>query len=133
MTGDPAAGVLRAEAVRVLTAAAHRSRADGTPGDFADFSGVLAATAANLGGVEPLLAGRPGSWEAALVRSLVAGTLGDDPGRLWRTRTEPLVVPLNVAETLEGLDLHPGLLTVDEALEACDDGTTVMSRVDAVH
>ncbi len=55
------------------------------------------------------------------MRSLVAGTLGDDPGRLWRARTEPLVVPLNVAETLEGLDLHPGLLTVDEALEACDD------------
>jgi hypothetical protein len=121
MTGDSAAGDLRAEAVRVLTAAAHRLRADGTPCDFADFlAGVLAATSANLGGVEQLLAGRPGSWEAALVRSLVAGTIGDDPGTLWRARTEPLIVPLNVAEMLEGLDLHPGLLTVEEALEACD-------------
>ena len=80
MTGQPAAGVLSAGSVRVFTAAAHRSRAVGTPGDFADFLAVLAATAANLGGVEPLLAGRPGRWEAALVRSLVAGTLGDDPG-----------------------------------------------------
>ena len=66
MSGDPDAGNLGAEAVRVLTAAAHRLRADGTPCDFADFlAGVLGATAANLGGIEQLLAGRPGSWEAA--------------------------------------------------------------------
>ena len=121
MTGDPLADDLRAEAVRVLTAAAHRLGVDGTPCDFADFlAGVLGATTANLGGVGQLLAGRPGSWEAALVRSLVAGTLGGDPGRLWRARIEPLVVPLNVAEMLEHLDLHPGLLTVDETVEACD-------------
>ena len=80
MPGDPAAGVLSARAVRALTAAARRSSADGTPGDFPDFwANVRAATATNVGGVAQQLAGRTGSWEAALVRSLVAGTLGDDP------------------------------------------------------
>lgn len=33
-----------------------------------------------------------------------------------RARTQPIVVTLNVAETLEDLDLHPGLLTVAEAM-----------------
>jgi hypothetical protein len=47
-----------------------------------DFSGwlaqVLAAAAAQLGSSDALIAGRPGSWEAALVDQLVKGTVGHD-------------------------------------------------------
>lgn len=115
-------GDLNAEAIRVLTAAARRTCVDGSPRDFAEFlANVVAATAANVGGAERLLAGRSGSWEASLVRSLVDGTVGDDPNDLLRLRTEPVVVTLNVAEILEGLDLHTGLLTVDEAIYACEE------------
>lgn len=53
---------LRTEAVRVLTRAANRSTSRTNTIDFADFlAQVLAATAANAGGPECLLAGRPGS------------------------------------------------------------------------
>ncbi len=120
MTAGPS-GDLNAEVIRVLTAAARRTCVDGSPRDFAEFlADVVAATAANVGGPERLLAGRPGSWEASLVRSLVEGTLGEDLSDLLRVRTEPIVVRLNVAEILEGLDLHSGLLTVDEAVDACE-------------
>ncbi len=50
------------DAVTVLTAAAR------TGSDFAEFlTHAVAGTAANLGGIEELLAGRPGSWEAHYV------------------------------------------------------------------
>lgn len=45
-----------------------------------DFAGwltpVLARVAARAGGTEALLAGRPGSWEAAFLRDLLTATLG---------------------------------------------------------
>ena len=47
-----------------------------------DFSGwlaqVLAIAAAQLGSGAALTAGRPGSWEAALVDQLIRGTVGPD-------------------------------------------------------
>ncbi|MGH2857539.1 MAG: hypothetical protein ACRDMJ_08635 [Solirubrobacteraceae bacterium] len=47
-----------------------------------DFGGwladVLATVAAGLGSTDALTAGRPGSWEADLVRQLVKGTVGWD-------------------------------------------------------
>ena len=47
-----------------------------------DFSGwladCLARTAARVGSSGAVTAGRPGSWEAALVRELLAGTVGAD-------------------------------------------------------
>jgi hypothetical protein len=47
-----------------------------------DFGGwlaaVLSSVAAELGSSEALTAGRPGSWEANLVRQLVKGTVGWD-------------------------------------------------------
>lgn len=122
MTATQGGGDVWVEAVRLFSAAARRTHGNGSPWDFAEFvAEVLAATAANLGGPEQLLAGRPGSWEASLVRSLVVGTMGEEPADLLRRRTEPLVVTLNVAEMLEGLDLHPGLLTVAEAMNACEE------------
>lgn len=110
------------DAVRILTAAARRTRDNGSPCDFADFlSGALASAAANVGGVEQLLTGRSGSREASHVRSLLTGTVGFHPDDLASARTEPIVVTLNIAEMLEHLDLHPGLLTLAEALAACDE------------
>jgi hypothetical protein len=47
--------------------------------DFAGWlAGVLAQVAARKGSSEALTAGRPGSWEAALVDQLVKGTVGHD-------------------------------------------------------
>ena len=47
--------------------------------DFADWlAGVLARVAARKGSSDALTAGRPGSWEAALVDQLVKGTVGHD-------------------------------------------------------
>ncbi|TYB69699.1 hypothetical protein FXF51_05930 [Nonomuraea sp. PA05] len=48
-----------------------------------DFPGWLAATLATVAASQPhgsydLTAGRPGSWEADLVRRLLAGTVGED-------------------------------------------------------
>lgn len=104
-----------AEAVRVLTEAAQLPRPrlrrtdvgtwvedpDGEheQTDFADFiAGAITATAANMGGCEALLAGRSGSWEADLVRQLVAGTAGYDDEHLWGYRTTPLAMTLYVEE-----------------------------------
>lgn len=108
--------------VQVLTTAARRPRADGTQHDFADFiAQVLASTAAKLGGPEQLLAGRSGSWEACLVESLLQGTMSDDPALWLHFRTEPIVVPHNVAELIDNPCEHPGLLHLDDALAACDE------------
>jgi hypothetical protein len=50
--------------------------------DQHDFGGwlaaVLASVSADLGSTDALTAGRPGSWEAALVQQLVKGTVGYD-------------------------------------------------------
>lgn len=94
-----------ADAIEALTTLARRRRTIGAgtpdehtePDDFADLAAhVLTAVAANVGGIEELLAGRPGSWEADLVRQLVQGTAGTEPADLMRYRTEPLHVTLDV-------------------------------------
>ena len=41
-------------------------------------AGVLSSAAAEMGSSDSLTAGRPGSWEADLVRQLVKGTVGWD-------------------------------------------------------
>lgn len=94
-----------AEAITALTTLARgrRTVGAGTPGEHtepADFAEVaclvLTAVAANVGGVDELLAGRSGSWEADLVRQIVQGTAGSDPVDLMRHRTEPLHLTLDV-------------------------------------
>ena len=73
MTLDPAV-----DAARTFSDLARQTRSRGgvqEPEDFAAAAAsVLAAVAANVGGVETLLAGRPGSWESDLIRQLVDGT-----------------------------------------------------------
>jgi hypothetical protein len=114
-----------ADAIRVLTEAARLTRpvlqrdetaaqAPGQslwvdsggrePADWAEFvSHALAGAAANMGGIEAILAGRPGSWEAESVRNLLASTVGHDEQYLLEHRTEPLVIELNVDELLVDL------------------------------
>lgn len=106
------------DAIRALTRAARESTSSADGLDFADFlAHVLASTAANVGGPDRLLARRPGSWEASHLEALLRGTVGDEPDSWWTYRTEPLIVPLNVAELIEGSDLHPGLLGLDDAID----------------
>ena len=123
-TSDPEA-TLRAQAVEILTRAVRCTRTlhDGTvePADFADFlASVLAAVAANVGYVERLTRGRPGSWEAALVDQLVLGTVGYEPDTLLAYRTEPVRIPLNVAQLVEelGFTVDPPVVTFEQAVEA---------------
>lgn len=47
--------------------------------DIAEWlAAALAQAAARLGSTEALLANRPGSWEAAHLRALLGGTVGED-------------------------------------------------------
>jgi hypothetical protein len=108
-----------ADAIRVLTEAARlrrpvlRQSAGGQwephptetePADWAEFVTLAVAGAvANVGSVDRALEGRPGSWEADAVRSLLLSTVGDDPAELVRHRTEPVRVVLRPAEILADL------------------------------
>jgi hypothetical protein len=78
LTGiPPGAGSYTAAAVSAVTTAVGKEH------DFAGWLGaVLCAAAARLGSSDALIAGRPGSWEAGLVRHLVCGTAGWDDEHL---------------------------------------------------
>lgn len=78
------------------------------------FAKSLAAAATNVGGPELLRAGRPRSSESADPHDLLPGVTGDDPKCWWSWLTEP-AVHLNVAESVEDSDLHPGRAELDEA------------------
>jgi len=109
-------------ATAALTAAAKLTHPTYGQVDFADFlADALAAVTANLGGVEELLAGRSGSWEADLVDQLVGGTLGYDPddAELIRRRTEPVTVRLNVASLVDE-QAAPGNGPYIDAMDALD-------------
>lgn len=90
-------------AVDALTAAARATVLTGggeeRRRDFGEIAlQVLAGVAANLGGVENLLAGRPGSWEADIIRDAVNAIAPDD--LLPHYRTEPLRITLSVDQIL---------------------------------
>jgi hypothetical protein len=110
-------------AIDVLTEAARQTRSYGAgtdhvhheQADFAEFVTLaLAGAAANVGGIEALLAGRPGSWEADGVRSLLTSTVGWDEEHLIEHRTEPLTVVVNVDDLLNDL----GYYQLDDDAEA---------------
>lgn len=112
------------QAVEILTQAVRldrpRSAGGVEPGDFAEFvASVLAAVAANVGSVERLTTGRPGSWEADLIHQLAYGTVGDDPDTLVTHRTEPVRVPLNVAQLVEdhGPRAQPPVTSLWDAID----------------
>ncbi|MGJ7442917.1 hypothetical protein [Aquipuribacter sp. MA13-6] len=93
-----------ADAIDILTEAARLQPPDGHPIDWAQFvTQALAGAAANVGGVQAVLAGRPGSWEADGVRNLITSTVGHDDQELLSHRTEPLRVDVFVSEILNDL------------------------------
>lgn len=59
---------------------------------------VITTVAANLGGLDALLAGRPGSWEADSIRTIVESTVPEDELLTWRT--EPVQLYLNPVDAL---------------------------------
>jgi hypothetical protein len=70
------------------------------PIDWAEFVTLaLAGAAANAGGIETILSGRPGSWEAERVRQTLQSTVIDERD-LMRHRTEPITVDLWVEAVL---------------------------------
>ena len=100
---------LLSDAIKAFTAAARLSATlrapDGSvntkPCDWAEFvTLVLAGVTANIGSLEAILAGRPGSWEADGVRNLLTGTVGYDEQQLIEHRTEPVVVNINVDDIM---------------------------------
>lgn len=104
-------GVL-AEAITILTEAARLTRRAGQGAgpeqreaiDFAEFVTLAVAGAtANIGSIEEVLAGRPGSWEAESVRSMLISTVGEDETYLMQHRTEPLTIVVNVDDLLNDL------------------------------
>ena len=123
------------QAVAALTSAARMTRTVAgqiEPADFSDFlASALAAVAANLGSVEAVTAGRPGSWESSLVAQLLGGTLGYDPAMsdLLAHRTEPIRVPLNVAQLVEDSGAIPTVYEAEDAL--AEDATD--EALDALH
>lgn len=121
LTPEPASRAdFIAQAIAALTAAAQTTRIIGQgtpnehsePADFAEIAcHVLTSVAANVGSVETLLAGRPGSWEADYVRQIVQSTAGDEPDELLRWRT----VPVRLAVDVEGAFDDFGLYELYEA------------------
>ncbi|CQD25150.1 helix-turn-helix domain-containing protein [Mycolicibacterium conceptionense] len=124
-SGSPAAArpyqVVLDDAVRVLTEAAKLTNqpvrqepggswepdldADGIPIDWAAFvTTALAGAAANIGGIDAILAGRPGSWEAGVVRDALNAAVGHDEWDLWRHRTEPVDVVVHPERILSDVD-----------------------------
>lgn len=127
------------QAIEVLTAAAQQTRVRGggtaaaaaEPVDFADLAAqVLTAVAANVGGVDMLLAGRSGSWEADLVRRLVEGTAGYEGDDLLSWRTQPVRLAFDAEDVFFDFgisDLYEQ--ERDQAIERADaDGLTDAQR-----
>lgn len=108
------------DAVRVLTEAARLTNqpvrqkpdgswepdldADGIPIDWAAFvTTALTGAAANIGGTDAILAGRPGSWEAGVIRDALNAAVGHDEWDLWRHRTEPVNVVVHPERILSDM------------------------------
>ena len=115
------------DAITALTAAARRTVTerlpDGTAAnrncDWAEFVTLaLAGAAANIGSIETVLAGRPGSWEADAVRNLLTATVGHDEQQLLQHRTDPVVVSINVNDLMVDLG----------AWQAYDDACDALQR-----
>ncbi len=110
------------EVVNALTQVARRRDHRGEPCDFADFlaecSGGHCCQRRRTRGASR----RPTRIVGGVVRgvSLLQGTMGDEPGEWQRFRTEPIVVPLNIAELIESGDHHPGLAGLDDVIEAIE-------------
>lgn len=117
-----------AQAIAALTAAARTPRiiGQGTPNEHsepADFGEiachVITSVAANVGGVDALLAGRPGSWEADYVRQIVQSTAPEDELLSWRT--VPVRLALDVEGTFDDFGLYELYTEAADELERRED------------
>ncbi len=131
---------LWSQAVDVLTRSARLTRTVGdgrvVADDFAGFlAGVVSAVAANLGDVELVTAGRPGSLEADLVDQLVRVRVGWNPADLVAFRTEPVIVPLNVAALVEEAEGLVSFFDAEKALpvSADRDMTAQLAELEQLH
>jgi hypothetical protein len=98
------------------------------PIDWAAFvTEALAGAAANAGGIDTILAGRPGSWEASVVGDALCAKVGRDEWDLWRHRTEPVTVVLNPERILFDNDASNHLLTLNRL------GVSIMNPVPAFY
>jgi hypothetical protein len=70
-------------------------------------AGVLARAAAARGSSYALIAGRPGSWEAALVNQLVCGTVGWDDEHLFSLDDPEIMGPADQRTAQRGTDQTP--------------------------
>ena len=87
--------------------------------DWAEFVTLaLAGAAANLGGIDAVLAGRSGSWEAEGVRQLLYSTVGAEEAQLWGHRTDPIEITLYVDELL--VDRADAPMAYDDAQREID-------------
>ncbi|ADB31273.1 hypothetical protein Kfla_2194 [Kribbella flavida DSM 17836] len=94
-------------AATAVTRAIRAINAGQRPGDGAEFiTHLLATVAANLGSSQAVIAGRPGSWEAAGVRSLLASTVGEDDDYLMSYRTAPVEVVINPEDAFDDLGVY---------------------------
>lgn len=86
------------------------------PIDWAAFvTEALAGAAANAGGIDTILAGRPGSWEASVVGDALRAAVGHDEWDLWRHRTEPVTVVLHPERILFDSDASNEFEEMDAA------------------
>ncbi|MFI5837744.1 hypothetical protein ACIA5A_29110 [Micromonospora sp. NPDC051300] len=130
---------LAGQEIEALTALARHTRVRGAgtaaeatePVDFADLAAhALTSVAANVGGVETLLAGRPGSWEADLVRRLIEGTAPEDQILGWRT--EPYRIHLNVDDVFADFGISQLYdADLDAAIEAASADDLSDAQADA--
>lgn len=86
------------------------------PIDWAAFvTEALAGAAANAGGIDAILAGRPGSWESAVVGDALRAAVGHDEWDLWRHRTDPVTVVLHLERILFDNDASNDFEEMDAA------------------
>lgn len=91
-----------------ITALTDLARSGGV--DFAEYAcRVLAAVAANVGGLDVLPATRPGSWEAAHVQAIVTSTAGAQLEDLLPHRTESVRVHFDAEYEMQDAGLYDQL------------------------
>jgi hypothetical protein len=108
----------RTRAIEALTELASRTGDDGyIAHDFGEtVCDIVSTVAANVGSLDTLLQGRPGSWEADLVRQMVESTIPEED--LLTYRTEPIRLMLNIEDRWFDLGLQSLYLDDLDAIDA---------------
>lgn len=87
--------------------------------DWAEFVTLaLAGAAANIGGVADILAGRPGSWEAAGIEALLYSSVGADQHGLWEHRTAPIHIHVSAQAVRDQFNDEPASWEADDELHS---------------